>query len=79
MEQPKPAKRKGRPQKPAGTRARKFSVTLSPDVDDELGEIMLQDRSDNRSATIAKLVTEETERRVQRARRRSAPASAPRG
>jgi len=59
----------GRKPKTDHEKYRTFGVSFPPPVDDQLAEIMRIDESDNRSATLAKLVVEETSRRTRRSRR----------
>jgi hypothetical protein len=74
----KPAKKRvparnlgGRPAKPESERALKFSVTLQPRAAEALEEIMRGDESDNRSATIARLILAENAKRTVVTRKRA--------
>jgi metal-responsive CopG/Arc/MetJ family transcriptional regulator len=59
----------GRPKKPEGTHAHKFGVTLPAIVVEQLEAIMREDGEDNRSAALAKLVSDESIRRTRRRRK----------
>jgi predicted transcriptional regulator len=58
-----------RPTKPKSAHARPLSITLPPEIHDELEDLARDLDAGNKSATIARLIADESARRTRRRRR----------